>query len=476
MSFLRTGRRFGALVRTVFPSDPSTWLLLLGATFLFISLNLRWWPWAGSTHFRPLLWVAYSYVMSLPILAAGTMGYYVGLVGCERPKRRLLDSILLPAAISLSAHLIVAFFWFRDTGEPARFVSQLHGDFHLWTPRVVWSLAVNLSTGFQFASIGFVLTTVFFVLLMWGRATLPFHLPAAALSNADTAEDEHRRTMFFVWLMIGTVFLTAVPGYAVDALGILAFPSLIRRGPSAINWLGQVSFALSLLVFVVLALGKVGRKMIPAMFRIPRVKYLAVAVLVPALVANLWPLISYVYARIHWGAHGWGKYATPSLDNYFGLPEVATIWYVVPALVEEIAWRGYLQPRFIRRYGLVRGIFLVGIVWGAFHFFWDFNSFMTSGSVVRHLIERPIGTVCMSYVLAWLTISSESILPATIAHAAYNSLITSRAMPTRTPWWPSILLWIAVGFVLLRFFPARSTDNFDESHVPSAPGAEPSEV
>ena len=162
------------------------------------------------------------------------------------------------------------------------------------------------------------------------------------------------------------------------------------------------------------------------------------------------------------GAHGWGKYAPPSLDTYFGLPEVATIWYVVPALVEEIAWRGYLQPRFIRRYGLVRGTFLVGIVWGAFHFFWDFNSFMTSGSIVRHLIERPIGTVCLSYVLAWLTISSESILPAALAHAAYNSLITDRAMPPRTPWWPSLLLWIAAGFVLLRFFPTQSADNVDE--------------
>lgn len=476
MFSLRTGRRLAALVRTVFPSDSSSGLLLLGATSLFISFNLRWWPWAGSTCFRPLLWAGYSYAMSLPILAAGAMGYYVGLVGCKRPKRRLFDSVLLPLALSLLAHLIVAFFWFRDVGEPASFVNQLPGPAHVWTPHVLRSLAVNLGTGFQFASIGFVLTATFFVLLMWGRATLPFHLPAASLSHADSAEDEQRSTMFFVWMMIGMVFLTAVPDYAVDALWIIAFPSIIRRGPKAIGWLGQVSCALSLLVFVVLAIGKAGRRMIPTMFRIPRAKYLAVAIIIPALIANVWPLMTYAHARILWGAHGWGKYAPPSLDNYFGLPEVASIWYIVAALVEEIAWRGYLQPRFIRRYGLARGIFLVGFVWGAFHFFWDFNSFMTSGSIVRHLIERPIGTVCLSYVLAWLTISSESILPAALAHAAYNSLLTSRAMPPRTPWWPSLLLWIAVGFVLLRFFPVQSADNADESDVQPAPPAEPSEV
>lgn len=476
MSLLLIARRFGAFVRTFLPADPSSWLLLLGASFLLISLNLGWWPRTSSNYYRPWLWAGCSYLMCLPILAAGAMGYYVGLVGCKRPERRLLDSVLLPVGVSLLAHLIVAFFWFRDAGEPAGFVNQLTGTPHLWQPRVLQDLAVNLGTGFQFTSIGFVLTAAFLVLLFWGRAKLPIHLPAASLSGVGSAEDGHRGTMFFVWMMVALVFLSAVPGISVVQLGYWNFSSVMRRHVDGINWLGQVLYASSLLTFVVLAVGKVGRKMIPAMFRIPRARYLAVAVLIPALIANAWPLMSYVYARILWGAHGWGKYAPPSLDNYFGLPSVASIWYFVPALVEEIAWRGYLQPRFIRRYGLVRGIFLVGIVWGAFHFFWDFNSLMTSGSVVRHLVERLMGTVCLSYVFAWLTISSESILPATLAHAVFNSLVTNRAMRPRTPWWPSALLWIAAGFILLRFFPGQSTDNVDESDLRPAPGAEPSEV
>lgn len=475
MSFLRTGRRLGALVRTVFPSDPSSWLLLLGATFLFISLNLRWWPRTGSSYFKPLLWAGSSYLISLPILAAGAVGYYVGLVGCKRPARRLLDSVLLPVAVSLLAHLIVAFFWFRDVGEPADFINQLTGGPHLWQPRVLKSLAMNLSTGFRFTSIGFILTAIFLVLLFWRRATLPVHLPVASLAGGGSTEDEYRGTRFFVWMMLALVFLVAVPGILMLQLGYWSSSSVTRRHAYGIYWLGQGVYASSLLTFVLLAVGKVGRKTIPTMLRFPRAKYLAVAVLIPAMIADAWPLISYVYARILWGAHGRGGYQPPSLDNYFGLPGVASIWYFVPALVEEIAWRGYLQPRFIRRYGLVRGIFLVGIVWGAFHFSWDFNSSMTSGSVVRHLVERPIGTVCLSYVLAWLTISSESILPATIAHAAYNSLITSPAMPPRTPWWPTILLWIAAGFVLFRFFPPQSSRAVDATEVDPAP-AEASEV
>jgi membrane protease YdiL (CAAX protease family) len=476
MSFLLTAKRLGAFIRTLLPADPSSWLLLFGATFFFIAHSLRWWPRSSSYSYRPLLWAGGSYVMSLPILAAGAMGYYVGLVGCKRPKRRLFDSVLLPVAVSLLAHLIVAFFWFRDTGEPAHFVTQLQGTPRLWQPDVLLSLTMNLDTGFQFASIGFVLTAVFLILLFWGRATLPIHLPAASLSGVDSAEDEYRDTMFFVWMMVALVFLTAVPGALMVQLGYWNSSSFMRRHPAGIYWLGLVLYASSQLTFVGLTIGKVGRKMVPAMFRIPRARYLAVAVLIPALIANAWPLMTYVYARILWGAHGWGKYAPPSLDNYFGLPSVASMWYFVPALVEEIAWRGYLQPRFIRRYGLIRGIFLVGIVWGAFHFSWDFSSFMTFGDVVRHVIERPIGTVCLSYVLAWLTISSESILPATIAHAAYNSLLTSRVMPPRTPWWPSILLWIAAGFVLLHFFPPQPSDAIDGSEAHAAHGVKASEV
>ena len=183
MSFLLNARRAVAFVRTCLPADPSSWLLLSGATFLFISLSLRWWPISSFNGYRTIIWAGCSRMMSLPILAAGVMGYYLALVGCKKPWRRLLDSVLLPAGAGLAANLIVAFFRFRAVGEPAYFVSQLPGVPHLWEPRILQSLAVSLGPGFQFASIGFVLVAAFFVLYSWGRATLPMRLPAASLAT-----------------------------------------------------------------------------------------------------------------------------------------------------------------------------------------------------------------------------------------------------------------------------------------------------
>jgi membrane protease YdiL (CAAX protease family) len=402
--------------------------------------------------------------MSVPIFAAGITACYLGLVGFKKPARRLLDSVLLPAALGLVANLIVAFFWFRDVGEPAHFANQLSGAPHIWEPHILLALAVNLGTGFQFASVGFILIAAFFVLQSWGRATVPIHLPAESISDASSSEDEQRSTMLFVWIVIGLVFLISVPRIAMWI-------------HSAWNpWAVRFIDACSLLVFVLLALGKRGRKMIPAMLRIPRSRYLAVALVVPAAIANIGPLASYLHARVLWSAHEWGQHVPPSPSSFLGLPTVSSVWYFVPARLEEIAWRGYLQPRFVRRYGLVRGIFLVGVAWGAFHYFGDFNSHMTAGDVSLHLVTRLANTVSLSYVLAWLTIRSDSILPASVAHASYNIFTTSWSLPIHNPLWLTFLLWTVAAFVLFHYFSPASPCSVAESDVRPAPEPEPSEV
>ncbi|MGA7853194.1 MAG: type II CAAX endopeptidase family protein [Candidatus Acidiferrales bacterium] len=474
MSFLLAAKRLGAFIRTLLPADPSSWLLLFGATLFFIAHSLRWWPRSGSYSYRPLLWAGCTYLISLPIFAAGVVAFYLGLVGSKKTARRLFDSVLLPVAIGLLANLVVAFFWFRDIGEPAYFVTQLHGTAHLWQPHVLLSLTKNLHTGFQLTSIGFILVAVLCILCSWGLATLPMHL-AAPLSRVSSSEDEHRRTMLFVWLMIGMAFLAWLPVGALALLGNSIFPHVTWPYAAWTFWVGGLIDAALLLGFVVFAVGKSDRKLVPAMLRIPDAQYMAIPLLIPTVIAYIGPLASYAYARVLWSTHGWGTQISPLPRNFLGLPAVSSAWYFLPALVEEIAWRGYLQPRFIRRYGLVRGIFLVGVVWGAFHFFWDFNSSMTAREVGIKLIVRLAGTISLSYVLAWVTIRSGSILPAAAAHGTYNIFITGRSLPLHDPPWLSILLWTVGGIALFRYFPS-SPNGVDESDMPSASEAEPTEV
>src|SRR5207249_12053105 len=90
-----------------------------------------------------------------------------------------------------------------------------------------------------------------------------------------------------------------------------------------------------------------------------------------------------------------------------------------------------------------RGIFFVGIVWGAFHFFSDFSFPRATGLVVlSHLWMRLFTCVTLSFVLGWLTLRSVSILPAAAAHTLYNVVVFSGFAPP----------FLRKSFVLLAFW------------------------
>jgi membrane protease YdiL (CAAX protease family) len=185
-------------------------------------------------------------------------------------------------------------------------------------------------------------------------------------------------------------------------------------------------------------------------------KYFAIAALIPIAIASVLPLGLYFLEMNRWAVNGFGQYGSPKLSDYLGIPSAAWLWLLLPAFVEEIAWRGYLQPRLIRKYGLVRGIFFVGIVWGAFHFAFDFPSSLTAAGVLIHIFQRLAEMVALSYVLGWLTIRSGSILPAAVAHGVFNVTVSSEFSkgPIHIPTLIVIPAWVLLGYILFRYFPA----------------------
>jgi membrane protease YdiL (CAAX protease family) len=120
---------------------------------------------------------------------------------------------------------------------------------------------------------------------------------------------------------------------------------------------------------------------------------------------------------------------------------------------EELVFRGLLQPRFIHRYGRYRGIFLVGIVWAAFHFFPDFSfSRSTDWEVLSDLAYRLFMCLALSFVLAWLTLRSGSVVPAAIAHTFFNMLVVSPlGPPFAGKGMLRVALWTTLAYVLFRY-------------------------
>jgi membrane protease YdiL (CAAX protease family) len=133
------------------------------------------------------------------------------------------------------------------------------------------------------------------------------------------------------------------------------------------------------------------------------------------------------------------------------------------AFCEEIVFRGLLQARFIQRYGLYRAMFLVGIVWAAYHFFYEF-SFLRSAhvEVFEKLGFRLFMCVVLSFVFGWLTLRAGSVFPAAVALGLYNVLgKSSLGPPFPGEAFVRVALWAVLAYVLFRYCPVSVKDSLE---------------
>lgn len=466
-----TGKRVIAFIQSVRPADPAHVLLLFGATFLFIAHRLRWWPLqaAGSPGF--VTWVVLASWMTFLVVAAGVVAGYLCLLSVREPLRFLMCGVLLPALVALLAIPLAGFIWFpqvlfaADPGAGSIFDTSSRSGVVI--VQALWSLG----PGPPIAVLGFGLVAIFAVLLRSGRTTLPVRLRfSRAGSTGEVSPSEDRRTAIFVWMMVCLVplvgFLTVGLVFVADWM----IPGFDWARPGFSSGIEQVIDAASLLPLVVIALGAERIKVLRNSIRLPPPEYVGIAVLIPAALACVWPMARFFLDVNHYFVGLGGD--QPKLGVYIAGPDPSLLWFLVPAFVEEIAWRGYLQPRLVRRYGVVRGIFFVGIVWGAFHFANDFGSRMSAGAVVLHIGERLTETVAQSYVLGWLTMRSRSILPAALTHGVFNMSLAAGFLRGLGPSqvWVISLAWAIVGYLLFRHLPPQAEK--DETITDSAPDAE----
>jgi membrane protease YdiL (CAAX protease family) len=88
------------------------------------------------------------------------------------------------------------------------------------------------------------------------------------------------------------------------------------------------------------------------------------------------------------------------------------------AFGEEFGWRGYAQGKLVREFGLVRGLLLLGIIWG----FWHTPIYYFVGAFPEHpilgpFVMTPIDNILAVVPMAWLYIRSRNIWVPTLTHA-----------------------------------------------------------
>ena len=82
------------------------------------------------------------------------------------------------------------------------------------------------------------------------------------------------------------------------------------------------------------------------------------------------------------------------------------VWPLFSSLGEEFGWRGYLLPRLIRRYGVLRAALLLGFIWEVWHLpmhymaYRAYGAYMIPAFLSIGFLSLTLSTVIMSVIYA----------------------------------------------------------------------------
>ncbi|GHD83932.1 CAAX prenyl protease-like protein [Salinibacterium amurskyense] len=118
----------------------------------------------------------------------------------------------------------------------------------------------------------------------------------------------------------------------------------------------------------------------------------------------------------------------------------------IPALGEELGWRGWLLPKLLPL-GIVPVILISGVMWGLWHAPLILLGYNYPGAPGWLALTAMVGmTIVVGGVFSWLRIRSASVWPAALAHGSFNaaagfSLIFIMVGESFDPLQASILGW-----------------------------------
>ena len=93
----------------------------------------------------------------------------------------------------------------------------------------------------------------------------------------------------------------------------------------------------------------------------------------------------------------------------------------ISALGEELGWRGFLYPVMERELGRRKAIVFQGMIWACWHMpLIIAGLYQSETNLLYGLVAFTIVVILLTGVMAWLRMSSGSMIPALMLHASHN--------------------------------------------------------
>lgn len=145
------------------------------------------------------------------------------------------------------------------------------------------------------------------------------------------------------------------------------------------------------------------------------------------------------------------------IDGIFGsvFPAILIVPLVVllPAIAEELAWRGFALPRALTAMSPLRAALVLGVPWTLIHVGLFLPGQMNAGAAYWSMATQIMS---MSVILAWVYLGTgRSVLMAALVHALFNGLVPlSSGVDPQVAWAIRGVIWpiIAIAIVALGGF------------------------
>jgi hypothetical protein len=468
--------RLAKTLREFLPANPLQIIFLLSAVCLAACFGRSWLVLPSLSSLDavgPLTredlgrWVQLTQLFAFPLLLSGAGAYYCCFFQRENPMKYWRRLVIAPALLGIAGGLFVPALIVLNS-QPRSVLDQNGRNPLRGLKLPLRALILNSGTGFQLAVLGLILSLLAALLLRARKAALPVQFGPPPLPTTQEAFGSPipRQKIFAVYVL---TFFGLVGGLvSLPSSSILlrffdsAWPTKVQQSFS--SWFFGAQSLLSSIPLFLLALwtlDKNRRARLREAAHRPPARILGLALALPVAVYWFPRVVAYAIDRIAWAQHWNSSVTAPPPGLYFHIPALGPhlLLYALVAAFSEWSWRGCVQPQFIGTFGVSRGIFLLGILYGSVQSL-SFPAVIGGlpGFFV-HLVLQLVWGIVWSIIFGWLTLSAASVWPA-VLFAALSSMLAHAAMTDvqdLTPRQFLRLTWLGCGcviaFLMARYWP-----------------------